>query len=295
MNVHFARFGRNAASLRAPNGSALSYEQIATAAPTVFADKPHESRSARFVHIPTADLLSGMAAEGFLPVAVKVGGSRDAEKRNFTKHMIRFRRHDTLEMRMDKVGDTVPELILVNAHDGTSSYQLQAGLFRLACLNGLVVCDSTVSSLKIGHRGNAMDKVIEGSYTVLNDAARALPRAEAMTQITVDAPEAEAFARSALALRFDANELAARKPIVNDILRARRLADNGNSLWQVFNRTQESLLRGGFRYVTETARGEKQIRHARPVNAVSDDLRLNAALWQLAESMAALKGQPIAA
>jgi len=47
--------------------------------------------------------------------------------------------------------------------------------------------------------------------------------------------------------------------------------------------------------VTETARGEKQIRHARPVNAVSDDLRLNAALWQLAESMAALKGQPIAA
>ena len=29
MNVHFARFGRNAASLRAPNGSALSYEQIA--------------------------------------------------------------------------------------------------------------------------------------------------------------------------------------------------------------------------------------------------------------------------
>ncbi|EBA7968526.1 DUF945 domain-containing protein, partial [Salmonella enterica] len=35
-------------------------------------------------------------------------------------------------------GKEVPEIILLNSHDGSSSYQMVPGLFRFICTNGLV-------------------------------------------------------------------------------------------------------------------------------------------------------------
>ena len=53
----------------------------------------------------------------------------------FTKHLLRFR-HDSM---VEGSGDEIPELILVNSHDGTSSYQLMAGICRTICAHGLIV------------------------------------------------------------------------------------------------------------------------------------------------------------
>ncbi|WP_366142419.1 DUF932 domain-containing protein [uncultured Roseibium sp.] len=47
--------------------------------------------------------------------------------------MIRLRRLDN--DRKYGVGDTVCEILLKNANDGTSTYDLMAGLFRVCCLN----------------------------------------------------------------------------------------------------------------------------------------------------------------
>ena len=172
------RFGRGAIALQAQRGEALSFEQISQFAPTVFAENAHSSRSERFQVIPTHQLLGGLAKEGFLPVKVQVGGSRDAEKRAFTKHLIRFRRQNDLA-GTPKVGDSHPEVVLLNAHDGTSSYQLHAGLFRLVCLNGLTVSDANFGQIKVGHSGRSvLDKVIDGTYRVLDDAVLALEQAQ---------------------------------------------------------------------------------------------------------------------
>src|SRR5699024_11228611 len=35
-------------------------------------------------------------------------------------------------------GQEVPEIILLNSHDGSSSYQMIPGIFRFVCTNGLV-------------------------------------------------------------------------------------------------------------------------------------------------------------
>lgn len=293
-SARYSRFGRGAVKLQARPGMALDYAEIATAAPAIFADHAHESRSERFVHIPTRDLLGAMADNGFLPVSVAVGGSKDQEKRNFTKHMIRFRRSESLGKELDKLGAVIPEIVLLNAHDGTSSYQLHAGLFRLVCLNGLIVAAGNMASVKVGHRGNALDKVIEGSFTVLDSAKETLPRAEAMAAIELSHGEQLAFAGAAAALRFDPADTS-KKVDPAKLIRARRIADNRGDLWTTFNKVQESLIRGGFDYQSENARGRMEYRAARAVNNVSDDVKLNRALWQLAENMAALKGQAIAA
>lgn len=294
MNMHSVttRFGRGAVNIRARQGEALSIDEMRAYAPAIFADHAHESRSSRFVHIPSHELLGAMANEGFLPVSVKVGGSKNAEKRNFTKHMIRFRRAESLNKPLDTLGQIIPEVILINAHDGTSAYQLHAGLFRLACLNGLIVSAGESTSVKIGHRGNALDKVIEGSFTVLNEARHTLPRAEAMAGIELSEGEQIAFASAALELRPGSE---GREVNVQSLIRPRRIGDNGGNLWLTFNKVQESLIKGGFRYQVRDERGSVQSRFARPVNNVSDDVKLNKALWALAENMAALKGVALAA
>lgn len=293
-SARYSRFGRGAVKLQAKPGTALDIATMASAAPAIFADAPHSSRSERFVHIPTKELLGAMADNGFLPVSVAVGGSKDAEKRNFTKHMIRFRQTDTLTKELDKLGAVVPEIVLLNAHDGTSSYQLHAGLFRLVCLNGLIVAAGNFATVKVGHRGNALDKVIEGSYTVLENAKETMPRAEAMASIELSPGEQLAFANAALPLRFDMADTS-KKFDATRLLRARRMADNRADLWTTYNKVQESLIRGGFDYQAENVNGRMEYRAARAVNNVSDDIRLNKSLWALAENMAALKGVSLSA
>ena len=120
-------------------------------APSIFATEAHESRSDRFVPVPTIEVLRGLKKEGFDVVGVKQSNTRDEGKVNFTKHLIRLRRVDGEKY---KVGDTVAEMLLKNANDGTCQYELMAGLFRILCLNSLVAQKAEIESIKVRHSGN---------------------------------------------------------------------------------------------------------------------------------------------
>jgi hypothetical protein len=109
--------------------SPLSDEQIRAAAPSVYADAAHESRSARYAYIPTADIVQGLRNEGFMPFMACQAGSRIEGKAEFTKHMLRFRHDSQIN------GETANEIILINSHDGTSSYQMLAGCLRYSPLS----------------------------------------------------------------------------------------------------------------------------------------------------------------
>jgi hypothetical protein len=79
------------------------------------------------------------------------------------------------------------------------------------------------------------------------------------------------------------------------LLTAKRSSDAGNTLWQVFNRLQENVIRGG-QHVTYRDKGKLHRRQARPVNGIDQDLKLNKNLWTLADAMAAIKqGREVAA
>lgn len=287
------RFGRGGIILEAPRGEALDYEKIARFAPTVFANDRHESRSEKFQVIPTHQLLAAFSKEGFVPVKVQVGGTRDLNKRAFTKHLIRFRRVGDLTGPA-KVGDSHPEVALLNAHDGTSSYQLHAGLFRLVCTNGLTVSDANFGPVKVGHSGRGvLDKVIEGTYRVLDDAVLALEHARELTTVGLSRDEQRIFGEAALRLRFDEETL----PQIDGstVVQPRRAADVAPDLWHTFNRAQENLVRGGLPYTHRSEEGRVTHRDTRPVQSADGDVKLNRALWHLANEFAKLKGVSVAA
>ncbi|HEL3254820.1 TPA: DUF945 domain-containing protein [Stenotrophomonas maltophilia] len=271
-----SRFASRSPVLR--SDSPLSDEQIHRVAPSIFAEAPHESRSQRYAYIPTATVLTELRKEGFQPFMVTQTRTRHEDRRDYTKHMIRLRHASQINARGE-----ANEIILLNSHDGTSSYQMLAGMFRFVCSNGLV-CGDTVADVRVPHKGDVAGQVIEGAYQVLHGFDRALESRESMQAITLDEGEAEVFARAALALKYDDPDKPA--PITeSQILMPRRFDDRRPDLWSVFNRTQENLTQGGLR--GRSANGRRQ--QTRPVQGIDQNIRLNRALWLLADGMRQLK------
>jgi Domain of unknown function (DUF932) len=255
----------------------LSDDQIRRVAPSIYAEDKHDSRSERYSCIPTAAVLTKLRAEGFQPFMVCQTRVRDEGKREHTKHLLRLRHASQIN------GREANEIILLNSHDGSSSYQMLAGMFRCVCHNGLV-CGDTVADVRVPHKGDVAGHVIEGAYEVLHGFDRAQESREAMQAVTLDDGEAEVFARAALALKYDDPEKPA--PITErQVLASRRFDDNHADLWSVFNRTQENLVKGGLH--ARTSNGRRQ--HTRPVQGIDQNLRLNRALWLLADGLRQLK------
>lgn len=287
-----------AQTARFDSARALTEDEMRKVAPSIFAMTAHESRTARFAPVPTIDVLRGLMNEGFMPVGARQSLCRVPGKSDFTKHLIRMRRID--DDAKFKVGDTVCEILLKNANDGTSAYDLMAGLFRIKCLNSLVAQTGTIDAVKVRHSGDAIGKVIEGTYRVLGEAHKALAAPEAWSAGRLSPDEKEIFAEAAHVARFGDADGETHTPIQpRQLLTTRRSDDRGDDLWTTFNVVQENVIRGGLHGIQrgQDERGRPTTRRVttRAVKGIDQDVKLNKALWLLAEKMAALKGVALAA
>lgn len=254
----------------------ITMEQLFDVAPSIFAESKHNSRTERYTYIPTIEILKGLINEGFKPFMAAQGKCRIKEKEDFTKHMIRLRTENNINK------PETHEIILINSHDGTSSYQMMAGTFRFVCHNGLVDGD-IIQDIKIPHRGNIVDNVIEAAYTIVDNFDKVEEHIGEMKSLPVNNEEAEIFAKAALALKYEDDNA----PIKADkLLTTRRYEDNkDNSLWTRFNVIQENIMKGGLHGHSSNGRRIT----TRPVQSIDSNIKLNKALWILAEEMKKLK------
>ena len=289
MGYSFSRFTRGIAPgsrIFAADGEPLSNDMLRAAVPSIFATEAHESRSARFAPVPTVTVLDGLRAEGFEPFSAVQARTRVEGKAEFTKHMVRLR-HRSLT---NTEGDSF-EIVLVNANDGTSAYQMIPGFFRFVCENGLMTGE-TFSEVKVRHSGNAIGEVIEGAYRVLEDAPLVAEQVASWKAITLQDGERLALAESAHILRFPKADQDGEAPAPvqpEALLRPRRSADRANDLWTAFNVVQENTLKGGLTGRVRNAEGRLQRRTTREVAGIDQNRSLNRALWLLTQRMAELK------
>ncbi len=281
--LHLSRFTSMSNAKLQP----LTDDQVRRLAPSAFAAEPHASRGARYAYIPTSDVISSMRAAGYDVTSAAQSRTRDEGRAEHTKHLIRFRPQGSTPT----AEGLYPEVALLNSHDGTSSYQLFAGVFRLICANGLMVGE-TVDAVRIRHTGNPIREVIDASYTVIDSAKRALTGAADMNRIELNRDEQQVFAEAAHLLRFDGSPMAeAIRP--EQLLKPHRQADTGRTLFDTLNVIQENTIRGGLRGVAVSTdeRGRRESRRvtSREVKGIDQQTALNRALWTLAERMQQLK------
>lgn len=277
------RFARNTFVVRSE--TPLAEDQMRQAAPSIFAEGKHVSRSERYTYIPTIEVLRGLRKEGFEPFMVAQSKSRIVGKTDFTKHMVRMRHADQVIGKAE-----ANEIILINSHDGASCYQMLAGVVRFACCNGLVVGEVS-NDIRVKHKGNVQDDVIEGAFRVLEDFEAVDESTEAMKALQLEPHEEIAFATAALALRFGVHAVedgGGHRPApvtAEQLTEARRLGDVGHSLWITLQKVQENVIRGG--QSGRSAQGRRI--QTRAVSSIDRSVNLNRALWVLAEEMRKLK------
>jgi hypothetical protein len=278
-NASFRRFSTSNGASSYRSREPLANEAMMAIAPSVFALAPHASRSERYTQIPTSQVIDGLRSAGFLPFAVAQSGARDASKREYTRHMIRLRRDGQA-----LVGDSHPEIVLVNSHDGTSAYHMHFGWFRLVCSNGMIVADGPAANIKVRHSGNAehvLEEVIGGAHQLVASVEQQAAQLDTFRSTHLSNAEAAILAESAIDVRFEARPAGL---TTDHVLAARRSADNGSDLWSTVNRIQENLVRGGIQF-----RDGRKRRSTRALTSINGDTKLNQAIWSLASKMAELK------
>jgi hypothetical protein len=261
----------------------MTIEQIQRVAPSVFATEPYHGMSERYRFFSTAHVVEGLMAQGFAVVRAQQSRSRIEGKEAYTRHLLRFRHASQADAAVQSV---IPEVVLTNSHDGTSAYKLSLGLFRVLCLNGLVVQSAGIEDIKVRHSGreSLVGEVIEASYRVIDQAPKALAQVEQWQHLQLSPPEQEVLAEAALELRESTLEVQPRA-----LLMPRRWEDGDpnrdRDIWRTMNTVQENLMRGGVQGRNE----QGQRRRLRGITSVDTDTKLNRALWVLTEKMAALK------
>lgn len=249
----------------------LTREELMQVVPSVFGEDKHTSRSENYTWIPTITVLESLQREGFQPFFACQTRVRDPDRRGYTRHMLRLRRDGEIN------GQHVPEIILLNSHDGTSSYQMLPGYFRFVCQNGCV-CGQSLGEVRVPHRGNVAEKVIEGAYEVVGVFDRIEEKRDAMQSLVLPPPARQALAQAALTYRYGDEH----QPVTTaDILTPRRREDYGKDLWSAYQTIQENMLKGGIS--GRSAKGKRI--HTRAIHSIDTDIKLNRALWVMAETL----------
>lgn len=252
-----SRFGRyNSIRRERP----LTDDELMQFVPSVFSGDKHESRSERYTYIPTINIINKLRDEGFQPFFACQSRVRDLGRREYSKHMLRLRREGHIN------GQEVPEIILLNSHDGSSSYQMIPGIFRFVCTNGLV-CGNNFGEIRVPHKGDIVGQVIEGAYEVLGVFDKVTDNMEAMKEIYLNSAEQHLFGRAALMVRYEDEN---KTPVTPEqIITPRRWEDKQNDLWTTWQRVQENMIKGGLSGRSASGKNTR----TRAITGIDGDIR----------------------
>jgi hypothetical protein len=273
------RFGRNAHQIS--GREALDNEALYRHVPSIFAREAHGSRSERYVYVPTIDIVDGLRREGWFPFFAVQAVPRDGSRMGHAKHMLRLRRDDGIGK------PEAAEVIIVNSHDGTSAYHMFAGMLRFVCTNSMIAGER-FEEVRVPHKGNIQNEIIEGVYTVAEDFPRLIDATETMKETRLSEGEQHVLAEASLVARYGEDKSPVRP---DQIIMPRRREDVGQSLWTTFNVLQENIVRGGIDGRRQTSDGRIRRSRTRAINGIDQNVGLNRALWTLAEGMQRLKAR----
>ncbi len=255
----------------------LSDGELFRRAPSIFTERQSAKLSGRYNFIPTSRVVNIIRSQGWYPVSADEKRVNLPENRGYQTHMIRFRDEESFfNPRMD----TVPEIVLLNNHNGSGCYRLYAGIFRFICLNGLVVGDSLIPSVAIKHINTSEDDVIEATYKIVENLPKVLCSVSEMKRLCLPKRERRAIQEAAIQIRWPKQNDAPSLP--KDIfLEPKRYEDKQKDLWTTLNVVQENAV-NGFNYIEpETGRNRK----LRKLTAIDKIVDVNTAIWEKAEHL----------
>jgi hypothetical protein len=272
------------------NDQFKSLEELKEIAPSIFTKKGSDKTSSKYTHIPTDRVIKDLELLGWGVVDAKEVNAR--QDKGYQKHLVVFRNPDvSINKKSTNVDGEVfedivfPQILVTNSHDGKNSFKFQAGLYRMVCENGLVIADQQFEDYTIRHMGydfEALQSVIKDMISNLDLTVESMNK---MRKIELDENQQFEFAKKLLDIRIEGTDNLYREEQIGDILVPQRKEDFGDDLWSVFNRVQENIVEGNFKYYNAKTLGTE--RQARPIKNFKQDMDVNKKLFSAALEYAA--------
>ncbi len=263
------------------NRVSLTEAQLERLAPSVFAEQPVKEVSDRYCFVPTIKVVEALGRRDWFPVEVSQTRARTPENMVYKKHLIRFE-----NAGFPAIDGVLPEIVLFNSHDRTSSFCLMSGLFRIACLNGLLVYDEMFSVFVIRHIGYRDKEIYEAESRLTDEVPLISRRMSEFKSVALTQEEKTSFALQAASMRWG-EKMPNIDPLA--LLAPQRAEDTDDTLWNTYNVIQENLCKGG---VPGFSHNKKRRRiTTREIRSVSEQVRVNKNLWQIAERLRTTKEQ----
>ena len=272
------------------NDQFKSLEELKEIAPSIFTKKGSDKTSSKYTHIPTDRVIKDLELLGWGVVDAKEVNAR--QDKGYQKYLVVFRNPDvSINKKSTNVDGEVfedivfPQILVTNSHDGKNSFKFQAGLYRMVCENGLVIVDQQFEDYTIRHMGydfEALQGVIKDMISNLDLTVESMNK---MRKIELDENQQFEFAKKLLDIRVEGTDNLYREEQIGDILVPQRKEDFGDDLWSVFNRVQENIVEGNFKYYNAKTLGTE--RQARPIKNFKQDMDVNKKLFSAALEYAA--------
>jgi hypothetical protein len=249
----------------------------------------HEKLTEQYNFVSTENIIEKFQAKGWNIATTSMVNSK--KYNGHQKHVVRLRNNDF------KIDNDFIDIVLTNSHHGATSLIIQAGIFRVACSNGLIIGESFVKH-RIPHKGFTYNRL----ECAIQDIESKLPQlnivVKRMKEIVLSADDQYNLASKLVGERL--------KDISNltDFARflfPQREQDTTSDLWTVYNKIQEQVINGGISYTIKKKvkvkseldpsitflMDKESTRYSRPVKSIDKVKELNEYMFNEAVKLAA--------
>lgn len=243
--------------------------------PAIMAERP-VGMSEGYQFMPSYKIAEALIEKfglGLVSVSQQFSRSRDPKGQ---EHFMRFRLPQTMNLKA--VGDSAPELVIMNSHNGRSTLRAYAGIFRMICSNGMVVADRTFGKISLRHFG--LENNFEAFSNVLDGVAvnfqRMDLRMQMLDQLMLTPGQQVTLARELMKARGVPDWV---EPHM--VLKGRReiemtTPEGTRSAWKTYNVLQESLAEARD---IQFQRAGARARALRPLSGARAQVLVNERLW----------------
>jgi len=219
--------------------------------------------------IETLEAITGFQNQGWKLAGVFEEKGKNLKIRNHSVRMV----HPDFSIK-DKKSDpeAVIDLYIQNSCDGSGAIEMDLGLYRKVCANGLV-SKTNYSSEKLKHTKVDFLKLPQIISQLSNSSQNLLNEFEKFKHVQLSPRERSNLVKQAAIKRFGENHQIDASQLLNVV----RDDDKGDNLWLVYNRIQENLTQSNMIL-------DSQGRYIPGINNVNEDINLNKELFELVHS-----------
>jgi hypothetical protein len=245
--------------------------------------------------VSSRDLITALESKGWFLNKTDVTRVRKESKQGYQKHLMRFRHASFPSIEgLSNNNKSIPEIVVVNSHDGTTALRMMLGLYRLVCSNGLMV-GTSINDFRVIHSGDITKRVGEGIEFLAGHIEMLTEQVRKLQNSAFTQENLQEFVNRIVSARLsyipgieDFN--------FSDALAVTRSEDQAQDAFTVMNRVQERIMRGGISYTKKVeikdeagnvVATEYRNGTTRRLRSVSQQVKLNRLVYDTAMELAA--------